>query len=513
MSEEIIEPKTLKRKSSSVQSLVVRGCFNYFNSRIFDDLIILPSLTFDPVELAKMIGGTVYEQRGLYNLLMLKYPEIKVIMLTSTPIENSIVNYYQKLISFKVSKEDFHSRLFCYSPNDSKPISLVEKVLERPKLMKKIAGLLEDPERAAVVSNVSTPFEARLSQKLHTCLLGFEPQHAHYGTKIGSKQIFTKAQLLYPDATPLCHDENLFFEELLGLIKRNPKIDMLVVKLNDSFSGKGNAVLNLFNFRKYQLEENLFDNHLEKTDEMLIEQLKKEINYMRCVEDANWEMFRGRIQDMGILAEVFIEYTDCPSGQGYVENDEINVVSTHDQVLNGHVYIGCVFPCEEKYRKKVHEYTYKVGKVFHSLGIYGNYGVDFLASGDDLYSLEINLRITGTTHPNMALRLLIEGEYKDGVYISKKSGKEKVYIASDNVKNDHFKNFQCDEIIEMVSKSKYHFDNESETGTVLHMINAVPEHCKIGVTCIHNSVKEAKKLYQDTVEFLNEEAKKASECF
>ena len=143
----------------------------------------------------------------------------------------------------------------------------------------------------------------------------------------------------------------------------------------------------------------------------------------------------------------------------------------------------------------------------------GNYGVDFLASGDDLYSLEINLRITGTTHPNMTLRLLIDGEYKDGIYISKKSGKEKVYIASDNVKNEHFKNFQSDEIIELISKSKFHFDNDSETGTVLHMINAIPEHCKLGVTCIHNSVKEAKKLYEETVEFLDAEAKKASECF
>ena len=36
---------------------------------------------------------------------------------------------------------------------------------------------------------------------------------------------------------------------------------------------------------------------------------------------------------MGVLAELFIEYTDCPSGQGYIENDEINVVSTHDQVI------------------------------------------------------------------------------------------------------------------------------------------------------------------------------------
>jgi predicted ATP-grasp superfamily ATP-dependent carboligase len=83
----------------------------------------------------------------------------------------------------------------------------------------------------------------------------------------------------------------------------------------------------------------------------------------------------------------------------------------------------------------VNEYTLKVGKIFESMQIYGNFGVDFLATSEgELFALEINLRITGTTHPNMTMRLLIKGEYNElfGHYQSK-SGLKKFYIASDNI--------------------------------------------------------------------------------
>jgi predicted ATP-grasp superfamily ATP-dependent carboligase len=83
----------------------------------------------------------------------------------------------------------------------------------------------------------------------------------------------------------------------------------------------------------------------------------------------------------------------------------------------------------------VKEYTLKIGKVFESMQIYGNFGVDFLAtSHGELFALEINLRITGTTHPNMTMRLLIKGNYAEesGLYQSK-SGSKKFYIASDNI--------------------------------------------------------------------------------
>ena len=166
-----------------------------------------------------------------------------------------------------------------------------------------------------------------------------------------------------------------------------------------------------------------------------------------------------------------------------------------------------------KFRKKVIEYTRKIGEVFESLEIYGNYGVDYLATAtDELYALEINLRITGTTHPNMTMRLLINGEYNEntGMFVSK-SGEEKYYIASDNVVDESFINFVPKDIIDILETSEYKFDKEKEIGAVLHLVGAVSEHGKFGVTCIDNSIESAKEMFKKVVFLYKNEFMKSLE--
>jgi hypothetical protein len=41
---------------------------------------------------------------------------------------------------------------------------------------------------------------------------------------------------------------------------------------------------------------------------------------------------------------------------------------------------GCKFPCNHAYRKKIQEYTLRVGRVLADKGAMGHFGVDFLAS-------------------------------------------------------------------------------------------------------------------------------------
>eukprot|EP01080_Neovahlkampfia_damariscottae_P004611 gene4611-7993_t len=489
--------------------LFCKGDFHYYDSNDFDDVFILPSLTLDQKELSKVHAVSIYEQRQLYNLLMLQHPKIRVCFLSSMPIDDSIVEYYWKLCSTDVSFEDFKSRLCLLSPIDSKSISLVEKILLRPLLMQKMKKFIRNPERSCIVSNISSNFELELAKKMNVVFLGFDPQYSFYGTKQGSKEIFKKANLPFPDATPLCKDENLFFEETLKLIERNPKAKMLVVKLNDSFSGKGNANLTLHHFKQFMKENLIF----KKKRDRLLDQLKLEIKQMRFPHGANWDTFRERIPDMGMITEVFIDCNESPSGQGYVEKGKVSVISTHDQILDGEVYIGCIFPCEQKFRKKVIEYTEKIGQVFESLEIYGNFGVDYLAAEDgELYALEINLRITGTTHPNMTMRLLIKGDYdeKTGEFTSQ-SGKKKYYIASDNVVDESFINFIPSDVINILENSEHHFNRKTETGSILHLVGAVSEHGKFGVTCIHNSVEESKELFKKVVELFKHESQKAFE--
>jgi hypothetical protein len=310
----------------------------------FDDIFILPSLTLDKQELLKVQAvnkklylireASVYEQRQLYNLLMLQNPKVRVIFLSSMPIDEAIIQYYWKLISFGVSLDDFKSRLSLLSPMDSSSISLVEKILSRPLLVKKMKKLNRNSERTCLVCNISSYYEFKLCERLDCILLGFDPKHNYFGTKDGSKKIFQMAQIPFPESTPLCKSEISFFEETLDLIQRNENAVMLVVKLNDSFSGKGNANMELCHLREFMKKN--------KDKNKIIEELKEGCNQLNFSADTNWDSFRKRIYDMGVISEVFVDCNECPSGQGYVENGKITMVSTHDQVsfiLTNHLFL------------------------------------------------------------------------------------------------------------------------------------------------------------------------------
>ena len=61
-------------------------------------VVIIPSLSMDAEILAKISGHIHYEERLLCLLLLLRMPRTRVIYVTSTPIEEVIVDYYLHLI-------------------------------------------------------------------------------------------------------------------------------------------------------------------------------------------------------------------------------------------------------------------------------------------------------------------------------------------------------------------------------------------------------------------------------
>jgi hypothetical protein len=75
---------------------------------------------------------------------------------------------------------------------------------------------------------------------------------------------------------------------------------------------------------------------------------------------------------------------------------------------------------------------------------------------------------------------------------------------------DAFKNFNPKDIIEILQNSSFKFDQNKEIGSVLHLIGSVSEHGKFGITCIHNSMKESKELFENVVNLFKFEARKAS---
>jgi len=232
--------------------------------------------------------------------------------------------------------------------------------------------------------------------------------------------------------------------------------------------------------------------------------------------------FLRKIEKFGAIAEIFLEDTlGSPSVQAVVNTTgEVHVLSTHEQILGGEdhqIYTGCRFPAQEEYRLQLQELGMKVGKNLAKKGVIDHFGVDFMVKKNPrtnefiIYAIEINLRQGGTTHPMMTLKLLTDGMYdmESGHFLNK-SGQQRFYIASDNLqKGEIYKGLLPHDIMEIFLQHRLHWNVETETGVVFHLLGALSEFGKIGVTCIGDSPKHCEYIYDHTVELLDQIA---NEC-
>ena len=57
-------------------------------------VVVLPSPTFATAELRKIVGVVRYEERLLCLLLWLARPELRMVYVTSLPVDPAVVDYY-----------------------------------------------------------------------------------------------------------------------------------------------------------------------------------------------------------------------------------------------------------------------------------------------------------------------------------------------------------------------------------------------------------------------------------
>lgn len=130
------------------------------------------------------------------------------------------------------------------------------------------------------------------------------------------------------------------------------------------------------------------------------------------------------------------------------------------------------------------------------------FAIDFLAYRNDGHSawsisaLEINLRMGGTTHPFLALQFLTGGAIDESTGLFRSpSGHIKYYRATDNLKSDAYRGLLPEDLIEILTINRLHYSNATESGVLFHLIGALSQHGKLGVTAIANSRMEVENPY------------------
>lgn len=461
------------------------------------DLLVVPSLSLDQSQIDLVAGAHHYEERQLFSLISLRHPAVQAVYLTSKLLPDLVVDAVLELLP-GVPASHARRRLQLFDTDDASPRPLTQKLLERPALLQRIRERLR-PGRSFMTCFNVTPLEKELSVRLQVPLLGTDPGLGRWGSKAGSRALFRRCGVPHPAGSALVHDLDALSEATAALWESHPHLERVVVKLNEGFSGEGNAPLEL---GPLQLAERSGGER---------RRLLRQVLEVLPMPPPQWQQL---LVEQGALVEAWLqggEALSSPSVQGTIHpGGQVEMLSTHEQILggpNGQTYQGCRFPADAAYREALLRHGRAVGEALAQEGALERFAVDFIARrfGEqwDVQAIEVNLRKGGTTHPFMALRYATNGRIDpvSGVFHSP-TGQELCYVATDNLCDARLRGLLPIDLIDIVAVAGLHFDPAELRGSLFHLLGCLSQYGKLGMTCIGHDAAEASRLYDATAERL-----------
>ena len=461
-------------------------------------IVVVPSLSIDQDVMSGISGVHHYEERMLGMLMLLRLPRARLIYLSSQPISETIIDYYLHLLQ-GVPAQHARARLTMLACLDSSARPLSEKILARPRLLGRLREAIGNPSSAYITGYTVSTWERKLAVHLGVPIYGCDPALQSLGSKSGGRHLMREAGISVSDGVEDLTDEAGIVNALAALKDRNPDLRRAVVKLNEGLSGEGNAAFH-------------FDD--APSGDAITPWIRDRLPHLAIEAKAmTWDSFLGKVQEMGAVVEAFIEGDEkrSPSAQFRVNPlGIVEPVSTHDQVLDGQVFLGCQFPADAAYRLQIQSEAAKVATLLAQRGVLGRFAVDFVSvgHGNDWrhYGIELNLRKGGTTHPFLMLQLLTGGAYDPTTgQFHMPDGQSRYYYASDNLEAPHYKGLTPADLVDFTVLHGLHYDSTIHEGIIFHLIGALSEFGKLGVVCIAASPERAEAMYHRVVETLDRE--------
>ena len=462
-------------------------------------IVVVPSMSIDAIDSGAVMQA--YEERFLFLLLLLRQPRARLIYVTSQTILPSIIDYYLDLLP-GVIPSHARQRLFMLSPMDGSVRPLSDKLLDRPRLIERIRSLIMDPDRAHLVPFNTTNREKELAVRLGIPMYGADPKFFPLGTKSGCRRIFTEGDVPHPLGREDIGDKEDLITAIAEMRVAKPGIEQVMVKLDEGVSGEGNAVIDLRGLPPVVVKSMLEDR---------LRAMKFEL------QGITYDSYMKQLQERkGVVEErIMREEFRSPSVQLRVTPlGKVELLSTHDQLLggpSGQSYLGCVFPADAAYAGLITKEAAKVGRRLAKEGVIGRFALDFVVvrSEDgtwEPYAIEINLRKGGTTHPFLTLQFLTDGTYdpETGIFAAP-NGQQKFFVASDHVESPRYRTLTPDDLFDIVVRHNLHFDQTRQTGVVFHMMSALGELGRTGLTAVGNSHQDARAMYDRAIAVLDEE--------
>jgi PGM1 C-terminal domain len=473
-----------------------------------ESVVVVPSVTLDRVTERSGSLGQAMEERFLFLLLLLREPRLRMVYVTSMPIAPTIIEYYLALLP-GIIPSHARARLSLVSVNDSSPRPLSEKLLERPRLLRRIGELVPDRTRSHLVPYNTTPLERDLAVALGIPMYGADPRLFELGTKTGCRRLFADVGVRHPIGYEDLHTIDDVLDATLQLRGLRPSAESVIVKLNEGVSGEGNAMVDLRGLPS----PGAADERAAVSDRLRAMSFE--------LPDTPFDGYAAKLAERGGIVEELIAGTELrsPSVQlRVIPGGKVELLSTHDQLLggpSGQSYLGCRFPADFAYARAISSDAMIVGERLAKEGVVGRFALDFVVVKDAAgswtpYAIEINLRKGGTTHPFLTLQFLTDGRYDGvtGLFLTL-AGREKHLVATDHLESPMLRALSIDDLFDIVARHGLHFDQARQTGVVFHMISCLTEHGRVGLTAVGDSPAQAESIYQRAQRVLLDEARSA----
>lgn len=455
-------------------------------------VVILPSHTLPPGELGHIKGYHLYEERLLFLLLLLRRPGVRVVFVSSRPVHPDIIDYY---LSFLPDPAESRQRLHMisigqYPGADSLP--LTRKILENSAVRREIVRV--SGRDAWLLPFVVTHYEEQLADAIGLPLCGPPALLAStFGTKSGCR---TVAALSGVEVTPGVGGLRNVTDIQDAAWKIAAEHGPVILKLDDGYGGLGNAIID----------------HLPYGVPL------SEAGIEYSAPNETWSSFATKMARRGAVVERYVTGPDLRSPSvlvGINRASSLEVIATHDQILNNMIYAGCSFPARRDYRLLIQACGERIAHTLAEQGVIGLFSMDFLVSSasradnhdtqdDEPTALlcEINLRLGGTTHPFGTAMLASDAAYDHSTGELIADDRSKHYVSTDNGAFPGLRRLSPADVISRLGR--WAFDASSRTGSILHLLSASGQYGKVGITAIGNSSDEAANIYRATCRALGQ---------
>jgi PGM1 C-terminal domain len=471
-----------------------------------ESVVVVPSMSMDRLGPSAGAMNQALEERFLFMLLLLRQPRLRMVYVTSMPIDPQIIEYYLSLLP-GVIPSHARSRLSLIAVGDSSPAPLTDKLLARPRVLAEISAHVPDTSRCHLIPYNSTTRERDLSLVLGIPMYAADPRLFDLGTKSGCRNLFAESGVLFPAGSEDLHTVSELVEALVELHRLRPRAGWAMVKLNEGVSGSGNALVDL--------------RGLDGSTGVLRDRIEERVRAMQLESDKiTLTAYLAKLEERGGIVEerVVGDEVRSPSVQMRVTPlGGLEILSTHDQILggpSGQVYLGARFPADPAYATTITRSAEAVGRVLARKGVLGRFALDFVVvrHGDEweAHAIEVNLRKGGTTHPFLTLQFLTDGvyEHEQGRFITP-SGAERHLVATDHLEDDALRGMRVADLFDLVARAGLHFDQARQEGVVFHMISSITECGRVGMTAIADRPESAQAVFDRAESALLTEARES----